>query len=421
MIGLKKIFYGWIVVFSGAVLLALVLGMFSSTNSLFVKPVCEAFGFARGPFTLHRTIITLTGALVMPFYGRLIQKIGVKKVLLAGALMMGLVSIGYSFAARLWHFYLLALVYGLFLNGVSFMSVGVLINAWFDGKKGLATGLAYSGSGLGGVIMIPVVASMIERFGWQWAYRFMGLFGIAVLLPVIAVFVKNKPEDSGLAPLASKPSPASARPAKASTTFDSSPVNISFREALHTLKFWFLVIACFFINFFASPTNTHSAPYLSDLGYSTAFVSSVISLYMIFLTVGKLILGSVYDRFGAMVGNILISVFCLGFPIFAYISWIPAMPWVYAVFIGMASCAVSVPIPFLINRYFGSKDFPTILSFCMMVSNLAPSISVPAMGAVYDLTGNYRPAWIVFFFCSIIIVACLIAVEIIHKQHQKQA
>ena len=409
MILFKKIFYGWIVVFCGVILLAMGLGMFSSTNSLFVKPVCDFYGFSRGQFTLYRTIITLMGAFVMPFYGRLIQRIGVKKVLLAGSLMLGLVSVGYSFSTKLWHFYLLALVNGLFVNGVSFMSVGVLISAWFDGKKGLATGLAYSGSGLGGAVMIPIVGNIIETAGWQWAFRIMGLFGIAVLLPVIIVFVKNKPEDMSLAPLP---------PEKSEKKSPAAVNSLGFHEALRTMKFWLLVIAFFFINFFAAATNTHSAPYLSDLGYTASYVSSFMSLFMIFLTVGKIILGLVYDRFGVMAGNLFVSVFCLGFPVLAYLSYIPAIPWFFAIFLGMASCGVSVPVSILVSRYFGKKDFPTIFSFCMMASSLSSSISVPAMGAVYDFTGSYRPAWIGFIFCSLIIIICLMTVEVMERRQK---
>ena len=407
----NRIFYGWVIVFCSVILLALALGMFSSTNSLFVIPICDSLGFSRGQFTLYRTVVTLVSAFLMPFYGRVIQKIGVKKVLFTGSLMLGIVTIGYSFAANLWHFYVLAFINGLFASSISFMSIGVLVNAWFDGKKGLATGLAYAGSGLGGAIMIPVVSNIIEVSGWQWAYRFMGLLGIAIMMPVIALFVKNSPEIMGLKPLA----PNNSEREKIPAVIDQ----FSFREALHTPKFWMLATAFFLINFFASATNTHSAPYLSDLGYTTVFVSYVIALFMIFLTVGKIILGFVYDHFGAMAGNIIVCIFCLGFPILALLSHIPAIPWFYAVFIGMASCGVSIPIPVLIVRHFGNKDFPTIFSFCVMISTLAQSVSVPAMGTVHDLTGSYGPAWIILLFTSVIITVCLIGVEIINRNVKK--
>jgi MFS family permease len=412
MIFFKRIFYGWIVVLCSVILLALGVGMYISTNSLFIKPVCESLGFSRGIFSLYRTIVALTGAAVMPLYGKLIQRIGVKKVLVMGALMLGLVAIGYSFSNKLWHFFLLAFVNGLFFNGISFMTVGVLISAWFDGKKGLATGLAYSGSGLGGAIMIPVVGHMIDFAGWQWAYRFMGIIGIAVLMPVIIFFVKNTPTDMSLIPL-----PADKHGQKDSMSGD---FNCSFQEARRTHKFWLLFIAFFFANFFAAAANAHSAPYLSDLGYTTAFITSVLSLYMILLTAGKIVLGTAYDRFGVKTGNLIVLVFCLSFPIFAYLAHMPVIPWIFAVFLGMASCSVTVPAPILVARYFGYKDFPKIFSFIMMAITFAPSVSVPAMGAVYDFTGSYVPAWIAFFFCSIIIAACLICAEILHLRNLKE-
>ena len=410
MIFPRKIFYGWLVVFCSILLMSLSVGMFTNTNSLFVKPVCQSLDFSRGGFTLYRTIVLLTGALTLTFYGRLAKKIGVKKILAAGALMVSLVSIGYSFSTKLWQFYILAFVHGLFLNGINFMTVGVLVSSWFNGKKGLATGLAYSGSGLGGVIMIPIVGRIIEQQGWQWAYRFMGILGIALMLPVIIIFIKNNPEAMGLSPFAQDESEQ-----KMNVTLD----NLSFREALHSPKLWLLVTGLFFINSFSTSLNTHSAPYFSDLGYSAVYISYIMAFYMFFLTAGKITLGSVYDRFGAMAGNVFISVFSLGFPVFAFFGHIPAMPWLYAMFVGTASCGVSVPVSTLVLRYFGKKDFHLIFSFCMMISNIAPSISTPVMGAVYDYTGSYRPGYVGYFFCSVIIAFCLIGVEIVARNYNR--
>ena len=401
------IFYGWVVVLASAVLLALGLGMLNSTNSVFVKPVCDELGFSRGDVTLHRTIITLISALAMPFYGRLIQRAGVRRVMLACALMLGLVAAGYSFATKLWHFYLIAAFHGIFYNGVSFMSVGILVNDWFDGRKGLALGLAYSGSGLGGAVMVPVVSRIIARAGWQWAYRFMGLIAICVMIPVVLAFVRNHPGEMNLAPLpADEPRPGGPREAE----------GLTLREAMGTGRFWALIAAFALIGAFANATNTHSASYLSDLGYPAAYVSAVISLFMASLTVGKIVLGQVYDRSGAAAGNGLVSLFCLGYPVFALMAAHAAMAWVYAVFVGFASCSLSVSVAILIGRYFGRRDFPAIFSLATMIPALASSAAVPAMGAVYDFTGSYRPAWYALLIASAIITLCLAGVERAHKR-----
>ena len=408
MIFLKKIFYGWIVVICSVILLAFGIGMFNSSSSMFVKPVCEALGFTRAQFTFYRSIVFLTGALIMPLCGRIIRKVGVKKVLASGAIMLSVVALGYSISVNLWQFYIFAFVNGIFFNCINFLSIGVLISAWFRGKKGLATGLAYSGSGLGGAVLIPVIGYVIELAGWRWTYRFMGISVIVVLLPIIILFIKDTPEDMGLKPLA--PDKSEQRYSPAIT------VSCSFRDALRGLKLWLLAIAFFFLNFFATAVNSHTGPYLSDLGYMTTFIASVLSLYMVFLTIGKIILGSFYDRFGAMAGNLFISVCCLAFPIFAYFSYIPAMSWIFAAFLGISSAGVSVPVSILAIRYFGEKDFPAIFSFLIMATNISPFFSIPAMGMVYDFSGSYTAAWIAFFFFSLIITGCLVAAEILGRK-----
>jgi len=407
----KKVYYGWIIVFAGMLLTALGLGMFFSTNSLFVIPICYELGLSRGEFTFHRTLITLTGAILMPLYGRLIRKIGVKKIMLICALTLSLSTIGFSFSTKLWHFYFFAVVNGLFVNGISFMSVGVLISDWFTDKQGLSIGIAYSGSGIGGAIMIPIIGSVIEQAGWQWGYRVMGLVGIIVMIPVVYFLIKNTPADMGLKPYTTE--------SKLDKPSVATQFNFTFSEILKSTKFWLLISAFFLITSFAAATNTHTAAYLSDIGHSTIFISSIMSVFMIFLTVGKILLGILYDRLGALISNLFIAAFCIGFPIFALIARIPLFAFIYAVFIGMASCAVSISIPVLIKRYFGDKDFATIFSVFSMIATFAASISVPAMGIIFDTTGSYRLAWFIFLGTSVLLSLFLLSTELLHRKDLK--
>lgn len=402
-----RVFYGWVIVAASAVLLAFGLGMFFSTNSVFVKPITDSLAFARGEFTLYRTIISIVSALFMPFYGRLIQRVGVKRVLLLSSIGICLTTFAYSFSTALWHFYIVAAFNGLFVNGISFMSVAVLINAWFDGKKGLASGLAFGGSGIGGAVMVPFITQVIERYGWQMAFRLMCVIGLIVFVPIVLIFIVDQPADKGLEPLADGNHEGLLK--------QKPTMNVSFSEALRMKEFWILLVAYALIPAYGSATNTHSAAYISDLGYSEVYVSLVISLFMIFLTFGKIILGLAYDRFGVTAGTLIISLTALAFPILALLAHYPLAAWSYAVCVGVASCAGSVPLAILIDRYFGRKDFPTIFSFYSMIGAFASSISVPSMGLIYDVRGSYRLAWWIFLFASIVIVICLIAVETVHR------
>ncbi|MCL2058877.1 MAG: MFS transporter [Oscillospiraceae bacterium] len=407
----KRVFYGWKIVAASVVILAVGLGMFFSTNSLFVIPVCESFGVSRGQFTMHRTIITVVSACTLPFYGKAITRIGAKKILLCGIFMIGIVTFLYSFANSLLHFYILAFINGIFHNTVSFMVIGILIGNWFADKKGTATGLAFAGSGLGGAVMIPIVSRIIEAADWRFAYRFMGVFGIVSLVPVICLVIKDAPAQLGLMPYTISNNTQGA-PRSANNTARS----LSAREAFKTSIFWMLAIGFFMIGGFGSPTNTHSTAFLLDLGYPIATVSAVVAIFMTFLSVGKILLGLVYDRFGSMAGAVLISICCFIFPVAALLSHMPAFPWVYAVTVGIASCGMSVPVPILIDRYFGSKDSPVLFSAFTFLMTLSAAVSVPLMGAIFDNMGTYRLAWLAFMIFAVIISICMVSAEFLHRR-----
>jgi len=406
----KNIFYGWKIVAASVIILAVGLGTFTSTNSLFVIPVSDELGVSRGQFTLHRTIITLVGAASMVIYGKAIQRFGVKIILILGAIMLGLVTIGYSFASSLLHFYVLSFINGIFFHALGFIVIGILVSDWFTDKKGLATGIAFAGSGLGGAIMIPVVSHIMELTDWRFAYRFIGIFGMAILLPIILFLVKEKPEKIGLKPYISSVNK------NADNVIESSAFNLSFGEARKTGRFWFILATLFLITTFSAATNTHTAPFMVDLGYPVATVSAIVSLFMIALTGGKIILGLIYDRYGVMAGNGVIITCCFIFPVAALLSNIPVFPWVYALTMGIASCGASVPVSIFIIRYFGQKDFPVIFSFFTMLATLGAAVSIPAMGAVHDHTGSYFFAWVFFLVIAIFLSLCMIAAEISYKR-----
>jgi len=399
----EKIFYGWIIVFASIIVTSVGIGVYASTNTVFIKPICDSLGFSRGEFTLHRTIITLVGAFLMPLYAILLRKFKIKQILLISAVFLSITTFSYSFASQLWHFYVIAAINGLFLNGAHFMIVGVLVSRWFIDKKGFATGLAYCGSGIGGAIMTPIAGQMVESMGWQWSFRALAIIGLTLLLPIVVLLIKESPESIGLKPY---------RNENRSENKDTQQIDISgitFKQALKNSTFWLLAIAFFFISILASGPMTHTIPFLTDIGYPLAFATSVFSFLMILLTIGKIGLGMVFDRFGALLGSIFVGICCITFPLLAMIASTPVIPWLYAMFFGLATVGFTVPVTVLVTKYFGSKDFATIFSVLSMITTFGSSIAVPFMGIIYDNTDSYDIAWILLFIFAIISTFCLIS------------
>ena len=405
---MKKVFYGWYIVLACVLIAAAGIG-FHNTASIFVRPVTEDLGFSRGEFTFFRTIITILSAGLLPFYGKLAARYSIKKIMLVGTSINGLTLMAYSFGTQLWHFYLIATVSGLFVNAGNFMIIGILISRWFEDKKGLALGIAFAGSGFGAAIMNPMASHVIELYGWQMGYLFSGIAALVVLIPIVLFLVKDKPEDMGLEAYRLKD--------KTTTNVTSTKSEgLTLAEARKTPLFWLLAVALLGISVSASAPNAHTVPYLSDLGYSAAMVSSVIAFSMVFLTVGKIFMGYVFDRFGILVGGLALGIFCILSPTFALLALNPAAPWLHAIFLGLASTGFSLTANIYAMNFFGNKDFPAILSILSVITAIGAAFSPPLMGLAYDFLSSYTIAWIALVITGAIVTLCLAGATIMNMK-----
>lgn len=407
----RPLFYGWVIVAASVLLSAIGLGMFYSTNSAFVKPVCQTLGFTRAQFSAHRSIVTVCGALLMPLYGRLINRMGAKRVLLAGAVGLSAAMLGYSAVQKLWQLYAVALLNGIFLNGVSFMTIGVLVCHWFDDERGTACGVAYCGSGVGAALAVPAIGRIIESLGWRAAYRTMAAVGLAVLLLTILLLVREEPSEMGLQPYSNGKSGAKGRVVPRNQ-------GMAFGQARHSAIFWMLLIAVFGVSGCVAGPNTHTIPYMTDIGYSTAAATMIVSVFMLMVSVGKILLGVIYDRLGTRAGNLFVGCCCIAFPLMALAARARAAAWGYAVFVGLASAGSSVPLSILTLKYFGERDFSMVFSFVNMASTAGTAAIVPMMGWVYDRTGTYAGAWMLVLAVAITSTALLMLCDRIHRKNE---
>jgi len=405
---MKKVFYGWYIVLACVLIAAAGIG-FHNTASIFVRPVTEDLGFSRGEFTFFRTIVTILSAGLLPFYGKLAAKYSIKKIMLVGTSINGLTLVAYSLGTQLWHFYFIAAISGLFVNAGNFMIIGILISRWFEDKKGLALGIAFAGSGFGAAIMNPMVSHVIELYGWQMGYRFSGIAALAVLIPIILFLVKDRPQDMGLEAYKQKDK------ADTNTTAAKSE-GLTLAEARKNPLFLLLAIALLGVSMSSSAPNAHTVPYLSDLGYSAGMVSSVIAFSMVFLTVGKIFMGYVFDKFGILIGGLALGIFCILSPTFALLALNPVAPWLHAIFLGLASTGFSLTANIYAMKFFGNKDFPTILSILSVVTALGAAFSPPLMGFAYDFLSSYTIAWITLIITGIIVTLCLAGATIMHRR-----
>jgi sugar phosphate permease len=274
----------WVVVGST---LALVVcngpvGLF--TFGVFLKPITEEFGWDRGTMSAASGMASLMIAAGLPVTGMLVDRWGVRRVLLPVILLFSVCVAAISLTPPSpIVFITLYAVMGLVSAADSPQPYVKTIAAWFDERRGLAVGIAMAGVGLGIIFVPQLTRVLIDAYGWRVAYIGLGVVAFAVAFPAVAILVHE---------------PATApRPRGSDQTGAAVLPGLSVREALTgSRRFSLLAIPVFLVATAVNGTVVHIVPLLTDRGISVAFATSMLSAVGLASIVGRLLCGYLADR-----------------------------------------------------------------------------------------------------------------------------
>ena len=237
-------FYGWIIV--GVVFVTMALGVNARTAfSLVFAPIVDEFGWERGLTAGAFSFGFVVSALLSPLMGRFMDRRGPLVVLEIGVFCMGLGLLLTTFMQTPLHLYL---TFGL-LVGVGSVCLGytaqsLFLPNWFVRKRGFAISVAFAGVGVGSILLLPWMQSVIDASGWRAACWTLGLMILIVLAP-LNLLVRTRPRELGLEP------DGDARPlpgvAPRSNVVDPAWASIDWTlsRAMRTARFWWLAIGYF--------------------------------------------------------------------------------------------------------------------------------------------------------------------------------
>ena len=411
----KKFFYGWVIVFCCTLLVAAGTGIFVNCLGIFVKPVCEDLGFDRGPFTLYSSIGGFVGMFAVLIYGELYRKYPhhIRKFIALGMVICCGAFYGYSLSTKLWHFYVLAAIYGTASMTLAGISLTTLINNWFVDKRGLATGLAFAGSGVSAAIMTPVLTTVVTNYGWRMGYRTMSLVSFIILIPAM-LLIRLEPSDKGLLPYGVTPHPSEEDK-------QSIPVieqtGLTRAQAVKTSSFYFQSIGIFCLSLAGMGISNHAISYFTDIGYSPLTASTAMSLVMTIMIGAKILLGAVFDKIGSVRSAILTGLCMIASTLSIRFAGAGAfMPYVFSVCFGFGYSTLTVPYSYLIGQNFGTREFAAIYSLATMISSLGNSYAPSLSGTLYDFFGSYINVWNIYIVVSVLAIVTLTLAAKISKQ-----
>jgi len=380
-----RIFYGWWIVVAAIVGLFLSLApLVMFTLGVFLKPLNQEFHWNRAEISFAYMLCTLSGSAALPLLGRIVDRYGVRVVVIPSLLLFGLCLMsGYFLSSHLWHFYALYLAIGLVSSGTTPLPYARVISHWFDKKRGLALGLAMAGVGLGSFVMPSLAHALVTTGGWRVAYVCLGLLVIVIAVPTVGLLLRDTPESLGL-----RPDGAPIPPSEA-TTPHRQLVGLQCHEAWRTSTFWLMTVAFFLVSMATSGAIVHLIPLLTDRGISAQSAAFASSLSGGTVLVGRVWAGHLLDRFFAP--YVTLSFF-VALTVGLLLLWSGVsgpLAYVAAMLVGLGLGAEVDIIGYLVGRYFGLRAFGEIYGYVFAIFYLGAGVGPFLMGKGFDATGSY--------------------------------
>ncbi len=406
-------FYGWVVVAICFVTVAISYGIRYSF-SVFYASILQEFGWNRAETALIFSINVIIYGLAAPIVGAAVDRLGPRKFMAGGAVILGIAVAACSQAQQMWHFYLLfGLLASLGICATGYVPNTVLVSRWFIQRRGTALGIFMAGFGLA-YIMAIVVERFIADIGWRNTFALLGLLPIVVTAPLIAIFQRLEPKEKGLTPdgriqVEARGAPQSGgEPLVIDRQWAEQKWNIP--KAIKTYRFWLIFIGNFFLwGIAVNLVMAHQVVFAVDQGYTRTFGALIFSLYGIFYSLGNL-MGFISDRVGREVALTLgLTVAGLGV-LMLILNRGSSTPWLmyaYSLLFGLGIGVTSPALTGAAADLFLGPNFGSINGLIVMGFGLGGSISPWLGGIIFDILGTYIPAFSLVIAALVIAAICL--------------
>ena len=402
------IYYGWAMVILALVVMAVCFGISHNCFTLYIIPVTEKFGWQRKTFSIGLTLMYIMQMAGSVLTGRIYRKLKVLGIMKIAVLIQPAAYFLLSFARHLPVFYLLFIIIGACCPFLCFQAFTVIIANWFEEKRGLVTGIAFMGSGLGGMIFNALGGVLIEKMGYAAVYRIYGIVIAAVAIPIVWFLLKEKPADCGLLPYGEKPG-ADGR------FFHEQIYGSSWAEALRSKNLYLLLYSALAIGFATSVLSSSIVTNVSDCGYTATYAALVNAVYLGGVSLGKILLGEMFDRLG-MKKALVIALVMLGVGLAGmYFASLRAMHLMIVIGASVGCAAGTVAFPLMTQAVFGNRDYTALAGLLMAVGNLGGCIAPFFGNAVFDTTGSYRMAYLAAGIVTALTVLSSLVVKTMKK------
>ncbi len=289
----RPLHYAWLIVIVTFVTLITTAG-FRATPGVLIVPLQNEFGWSRGTISIAISIGLLLFGLTAPFSAALMDRFGVRKVILVAVTT---IAAGASLTTVMNAPYQLDLLWGVVVGGatgaVSVPLAATIANRWFSTRRGLVTGILTASNASGQMIFLPALAWLATAYGWRWAALSVAIVAMTIVFPVVAIVVRDRPQSMGIEPYgATEPVPVPER-----SPHPFRPAIQGLMLGFRSRVFW-LLSATFFICGLSTNglIGTHLIPAAIDHHMRAVTGASLLALMGLFDVIGTTLSGWLTDK-----------------------------------------------------------------------------------------------------------------------------
>ena len=394
--------YAWVI---AAVCLLVLVGAagFRSTPSLLMDPLNMQFGWSYGIISLAVSINMVLNGLTAPFAAALMDRFGIRPVVAVALTVMACGSGLTVFMTQSWELLLCwGVLVGVGSGAMALAFSATVANRWFFARRGLVTGVLTAASAAGNLVFLPVLAWLINTYGWRSASLLVGGAALAVV-PIVLLLFREHPADLGLLPYGATSREQVEREAREARNTartvrgGAGPRALRvLREATGTRPFW-LLAGSFAIC--GATTNglvgTHFIPAAEDHGMVETTAAGLLALVGVFDVVGTVFSGWLTDRLDSrrLLGTyyLLRGVSLLFLPML-FARTVHFSMLIFIIFYGLDWVATVPPTVALCRQWFG-EDAPIVFGWVLCGHQVGAAVVAFLAGVIRDQLGSYNVAW----------------------------
>jgi MFS family permease len=395
----RRVFYGWYVVLAALVITTTTSGLAFYNLSVLLAAFVAERGFPVALASAATATFFVAGGLGGVVSGRLVDRMDARAVIGVGALV-GATALGtVGLLGEVWQLFAFHLVFGFAHGAMSLVPVTTVIARWFNVRRSLAFSIGSTGLSLGGILIAPVVALSIERYGLAAVAPWMALGMVAGIVPVTLLVLRPSPQSMGLQPDGLSQAQAAEAPPQAS---------IAYRDALRAPYFFAVSVAYLFLLGAQVGAIAHFYRLASTRdGTNTAALA--LAVLATGSTIGRLVGGGLLLRIPARAfALVLMGMQAIALALLAMAYGRTAILGATAMFAITIGNSLMMH-PLLLAEHFGTKDYGRIYSTSQMMTVLGVAGCPALIGLLYEMSDGYQLPFLVVSGLTVVGLAVLAA------------